>query len=90
MSEEPKGTVTLNVTWLGFGLTIIAQVVAFVFFLARIDAGLSEMQTDVVRLEATVNSMREEMRILQSDVGYLCNERRRDNQEAGRNGTPVC
>jgi hypothetical protein len=100
MADE-KGTINVSITWLGFGATVVAQIVAFAFFLAKIDAGLDAARADTSRLEtnsvthhtrieSAIAALQAENRILESQVQYLCNERRRDNQEAGRSENSNC
>lgn len=90
MPEEKSGAVTISLGWLGFILTGIIQIVGFTFFLARLEGGLSEVRADVSQLGNQMTSHVAEVRRLEVQVQYLCNERRRDNQEAGRNGGSVC
>lgn len=90
MAEGERGQVTISLGWLGFIATGVAQVVAFTFFLARLEGGLSEVRIDHEGLETRVDAQAAELRKLETQVQYLCNERRRDNQEDGRNGGNVC
>lgn len=89
-SGPSKGGVTLSVGWLAFLLTGVVQVVGFTFFLARLEGGLSEVRTDVNQQSNQMTSHMNDLRRLEIQVQYLCNERRRDNQEEGRNGGAVC
>lgn len=88
--ERRAGAITISLGWLGFIATGVAQVVAFTFFLARLDGGLSEVRVDHEGLETRFDAQVAEIRRLESQVQYLCNERRRDNQEDGRNGGSTC
>ena len=89
IKKDEKG-ITISVGWLAFFLTGIAQIVGFTFFLARLEGGLSEVRGDVTQQGSTINSHMQDLRRLEIQVQYLCNERRRDNQEDGRNGGAVC
>jgi hypothetical protein len=90
VAENERGQVTIGLGWLGFIATGVAQVVAFTFFLARLESGLSEVRTDIAGQSAQVSATASDIRRLELQIQYLCNERRRDNQEAGRNGGNVC
>jgi hypothetical protein len=88
--DRTKNQVTISVGWLAFLLTGVAQIVGFTFFLARLEGGLSDVRNDVVRQSNEMNDLMQDLRRAEVQVQYLCNERRRDNQEEGRNGGAVC
>lgn len=87
---QPSMLTTLA-PWAGIAVTLAAFVLHATWNAAKVDsaiatqnAGLSAQATRTDQVIAGMSAEQQRIRELESTVLFLCNERRRDNEEAGR------